>query len=394
MIAVSIKVIINVSRLKKDGTAALYLRVIINRESIKIPLKISWPPLKWDSKKQLCKPRSLDDKAANDNNLLIRDAIAKANEILITYRLQRLSVSREQFLKDYSSNFSKEDFLAFYRYRMIERLKSGEITLETKKAHEVTYNHLKNWKRQILFSDLDEKTAARFDKYLLDKTGSQKLNARWGQHKNFKTYLNEAKREKISFTHPYDYFSAKQEESRFVPLHQHEFLKLYKEYQSPNCQGTYRNVLRAFLFCCVTGMRHSDVRRVMLDWIDGEFFEFTPYKTRRFGTKVRVPVTKESLDMVADEIDEVGMEPLFRSITEQKQNKIISDIGQFLEIRTKLCFQIARETFATLYMEKDGKLEVLASFLGHTTTAMSEKYVKIRDARKKEEAVRISSFFR
>jgi integrase len=53
---------------------------------------------------------------------------------------------------------------------------------------------------------------------------------------------------------------------------------------------------------------------------------------------------------------------------------------------------VGRETFATLYMEQDGKLEVLASLMGHTTTKMSEKYIKIRDQRKKEEAHRIASF--
>jgi len=35
---------------------------------------------------------------------------------------------------------------------------------------------------------------------------------------------------------------------------------------------------------------------------------------------------------------------------------------------------------------------VLSSLLGHTTTKMSEKYVKIRDQRKKEEAHRIAGF--
>lgn len=140
-------------------------------------------------------------------------------------------------------------------------------------------------------------------------------------------------------------------------------------------------------------MRHGDVRRVDLDWLDGEFFQFIPYKTRRFGTRVRVPATKEALDFIADDVDEIGKSPLFSGISEQKQNEILKDIASILGLRPGLCFQVGRETFATLYMENDGKLEVLASFLGHTSTKMTEKYVKIRDQRKKEESVRISSFF-
>jgi integrase len=180
---------------------------------------------------------------------------------------------------------------------------------------------------------------------------------------------------------------------RFQPLTQAEFLDMWNYYNGLEIKRTDREVLRAFLFACVTGMRHSDVRRMNMEWISGDFFDFIPYKTRRFGTKVRIPVTKESLDLIADELDEVGREPMFCSISEQKQNRYIRDIAILLDVKTPVCFQVARETFATLYMEKDGKLEVLAAFLGHTTTKMSEKYVKIRDQRKREESLRISSFF-
>jgi integrase len=105
-----------------------------------------------------------------------------------------------------------------------------------------------------------------------------------------------------------------------------------------------------------------------------------------------MPITKEALDLIADEIDEIGDTRLFQYPSEQKQNTYINEISDLLEIKASICFQIGRETFATLYMEHDGKLEVLASFLGHTTTQMSEKYVKIMDQRKKSESLRISRF--
>jgi len=124
----------------------------------------------------------------------------------------------------------------------------------------------------------------------------------------------------------------------------------------------------------------------------GIFLIFTPYKTRKHGTKVRVPASKEALRLIGDELREVGKLPMFSSIPEQKQNEYMRNIGRGFKFKINLCFQVARETFATLYMEQDGKLEVLASFLGHTTTKMSEKYVKIRDQRKRQEMERISSF--
>lgn len=173
-----------------------------------------------------------------------------------------------------------------------------------------------------------------------------------------------------------------------------QFLQFWEYYQEPLIHPSHRVVLRAFLFCCVTGMRHGDLRRFDLDWIDREFFDFVPHKTQRYGSLVRMPISKEALDLIADEIDEVDERKMFRQPTEQKQNKYIDKISDLLDVKMKLCFQIARETFATLYMEHDGELEVLAAFMGRRTTQMSEKYVKIMDKRRKSEGLRISDFMK
>jgi integrase len=371
--------------------AAIYLRVIIHRKIQYINLDVSWyPSLFLDGE---C--RKFGKVKPDDINLIISDALAKASEIFIQYRLRRIPLSMEAFLREFKTNLNKDDFLVYYKNKMMQRLKEGEIESSSRRSHEVTLNHLRNWKKVLLFSELDDRTAFNFERYLVKKTGSQSMNSRWGQHRNFKTYLNAAKRDNIEFIHPYDYYSAKTCASKFIPLTQDQFRTIWKEYHSRGYVGTERAVVRGFLFCCVTAMRHSDVRRVCLDWVEGDFFDFIPQKTKRHGTRVRVPASKEALILMAEEMNEVGREPMFRSISEQKQNKIMTQIGKKIGfMKTNLCFQIARETFATLYMEMDGKLEVLASLMGHTTTSMTEKYVKIRDQRKREEMDRISSFFR
>jgi integrase len=386
----SAKIFLNTDRIRKDGKASIYLRVIIDRVIKKINLDIAWYPEYFQNEK--CLPRDKKDKTYSDINLIIDDALAKSTEIFIQYRLRRKALLMSQFLVEFKTNLNKDDFLAFYEWKMLQRLKEGEIELSTRISHQVTLNHLRAWKSVILFSELNDRTAYQFEKYLIKKTGAKTINARWGQHRNFRTYLNAAHRDKIDFIHPYDYFKVKTTRGRFIPLTQEQFYQIWEGYQAARYLGTEREVVRAFLFCCVTGMRHGDVRRVSLDWIDGDFFDFTPYKTRKHGTRVRVPASKEALDLIADEVDEVGRSPLFRRITEQKQNQFMRQIGKEIGFNINLCFQVARETFATLYMEHDGKLEVLASFLGHTTTKMSEKYVKIRDQRKRQEMERISAF--
>lgn len=387
----TLKTIIKSSYVRQDGKSAIYLRVTINRQTKQIPLAIYWYRDFFDEK---CIDKPGEEKQAYDNNLIIRDAHAKANEILIQHRLRRKAVTLDQFVNDFNLGLPSEDFLAFYELKMKQRLQERDISLATFKANQITLSHLKRWKKKLHFDQLDERSAYQFESWMQKKTDAKSLNGRWGHHKNFKVYLNLAKREKIDFINPYDYFTAKNQMGRFRPLEREHFMRLWHAYDSGIFRDSDREVLRAFLFSCLTGMRHGDVRRVALSWLDGEFFDFVPMKTARFGTHVRVPACREAQNLIADEIDEVNRSPMFSRISEQKQNEIISAIGRMLDIPMKLCFQVGRETFATLYMEQNGKLEVLASFLGHTSTKMSEKYVKIRDQRKKEEGERISAFIK
>jgi integrase/recombinase XerD len=393
MINTSSKIVYNPQRVRMDGSVLLYLRVIIDRKKKDIDLKIHWPVNRMDLKKGRCLPREKEDKLCDDYNIILRDAEAKATEVMVRYRLKRMDLTLDLFLKEYHAQISTEDFYEYFEKKANLRYRAGEIEETTRNNQIGTLNKLKQWKPTLSFSELTHKSAQEFDSWMLRKTTCKSLNGRACHHKNFKTYIRFANmQDEIQCVNPYNFFRAKTEMGRFQPLTKDQFLQFWDYYQDPLIHPTHRTVLRAFLFSCVTGMRHSDVRKFNLDWIDGEFFDFIPFKTRRFGTRVRMPITSEALDLIADEIDEIGKDKFFSYPSEQKQNEFVDEISDLLEIKQKICFQIGRETFATLYMEHDGKLEVLASFMGHTSTKMSEKYVKIMDKRRKSEALRISQF--
>lgn len=393
MINTSAAFVYNKQRIKMDGSVAIYLRIIIGTEKKDIPLKISWPLDKVDWKKGRCKPRDEEDSLSADYSLIMKDADAKATEIFIQYRLKRLELSMETFLKEYHSNISKESFIDYMEQKINNRVRTKEIEEISGKNHTSTLRKIKLWKPNLSFRDINNNTAKLFDNWMLRHTDGKSLNARWAHHKNFKTYINQAiKKDHIDLINPYKFFNAKKEEGRHQPLTKDQFISLWEYYDEPLIHPTHRIVLRAFLLVCLTGMRHGDLRRFSLDWIDGEFLSFIPNKTKKFGTKARIPISTQAYNLIADEIDEVGETKMFLFPSEQKQNEFIKEIADLLELNVDICFQVGRETFATLYMEEDGKLEILASFMAHTTTKQSEKYVKIRDRRRKSEVFRISNF--
>jgi integrase/recombinase XerD len=375
---------------RKDGRAAIYLQLILDREVRQIPLDIHWPPKFFQDGK--CLERFKGDSEARDLNLIIGDSLAKASEILIQFRLRRRVLSADLFIEEYETGSPSTDFIKYMEAKMLQRLKEKEIKIGTYKTQLVALNHLKRWKKRLPFEMLNERTAFQFDAYLDKIPEIKTINGKFGRHRDFKTYLNQAKSDRIEFLNPYDYFRIKSTMGRFQPLHKSELIKLWDHYLENQLKQSDRDSLRGFLFVCLTGMRHGDLRRFTMDWLDGDFFEFVPEKTSGHGTAVRVPTSSYAMRLLADEVAEKGKKGFFKSITEQKQNEAVRAIGESLELSTSLCYQVGRETFATLYMEQEGKLEVLASFMGHTTTKMSEKYVKIRDQRKREESARISSF--
>jgi len=379
------------SYVRKDGKSAIYLQVIIHSEIIFIPLKLYWEEKHWENSAPI--HRFKKDTQADDLSLMLRDEEAKANEIFIRYRLTRKGITKALFEKEWNRGTPSSDFLVFMAKQMLRRLQEKEIELATYLAHQITLGHLKAWKKNLPFETLDERTAFQFEAYLKKKTGCKSINGRWGHHKNFKTYLNEAKRAQIHFMNPFDFFSAKSEEGRHQPLEKKHVVAMWQLYQKNILTDQYQRSLRAFLVVCMTGFRHGDVRRFSMDWISGDFITTIPEKTRRYGTGVRIPLQNHLLRLIADEYDQTSGRKMFQSPSEQKQNTYIQKIADQLDIPAEVCYQVGRETFATLYMEADGKLEILSSLLGHTSVKMSEKYVKIRDKRKKEEAHRIASFF-
>jgi len=378
------------SYIRKDGKSAIYLQVIIHSEVIFIPLKLYWSPAFWENAAPV--QRFPKDSQADDLSLILRDEEAKANEIFIRYRLTRKGMTKALFEKEWNRGTPSSDFLVFMAKQMLRRLQEREIELATYLAHQITLGHLKAWRKSLPFELLDERTAFQFESYLLKKTQCKTINGRWGHHKNFRTYLNEARRAQIQYMNPYDYFSAKSEEGRHQPLTREQVVAMWELYQKNILADAHQKSLRAFLAVCMTGFRHGDIRRFSMDWISGDFITTVPHKTRRYGTGVRIPLQHYLLQLIGDEYDETDGRKMFQNPSEQKQNKYVQDIADSLDIPAEVCFQVGRETFATLYMEQDGKLEVLAAFMGHTSTKMSEKYVKIRDERKKEEAHRIASF--
>ncbi|WP_022821932.1 tyrosine-type recombinase/integrase [Hymenobacter norwichensis] len=410
---------------QKNGLNTVRLQVIINRKVLPLPLKLAWPEALFDEESGRCLaslPKknqgsgykdllaraeaavgALLEKAADDNNLIIGQARAKANEIFVKYRLQPdLVLTVDEFLRQYNSAASGSDFLSYMEARIAERYKKGQISLNTHKGHTSTLRKLQEFaaglsmnKRSqqrptLPFSALTHKFAGDFDSWLKKKHQSC-TNTCSGRHRNVKAYLELARRDKITFEDPYEYFVNTTVEGKWKALSEEELAALETYYAGTEVGSTHRRMLQKFLFSCNCGLRLGDLKRMGEAKVNGQLVELKVQKTFRYDEKeTLLPITKKALGYLQDSRTENGTDG-FYLYTDQYTNRALQKIAYWLGIKTKIHHHIGRETFATNFIRKGGKVEVLQKLMAHKKLIMTMKYVHVDEAMKQAEIDRLDS---
>lgn len=368
----------------KDGRSSIYLQVIINRKPYKIDLTVTWPQKKFDSVKGLCRPLSRTDKTYQDCNLVINQALAKANEVFIHFRLTNQPITFESFKQSFETEISKDSFTSYFEGKLKERWKKRKIkSYNTFRNQKLTLTKLKNYKNDILFADLNHEFAENFDLWLEFDQKLTNLNSRWQHHKNLRAYLNLAKKDFILFDDPYQYFNIKKQQSSWKPINKDIFNQLLTYYDNKEISYREKVVLRRFLFMCLTSLRISDMLRMKRSYYNerNHVLEFTAFKTRYQNKTFRMKLIPLARRLMEDELIDKKTEGIFNKFLEQPSNRILKEIGEKLEIKQKLHHHVGRNTFATLYLEFGGSLELLQKYMLHTKISTTMKYVKISEER-------------
>ncbi|GAB3244090.1 site-specific integrase [Hymenobacter seoulensis] len=397
---------------RKDGTCPIRLQVIIRRAVKFESLGIAWPRELFDEQEGLClsylpksdrpanysqvlhlatvlagcTPQLLEEKA-EAFNMIIGQARAKANEIFVEHRLTRRNLTMEAFLYSYTTEGSRNDFIAWMQAKIQERYRQGKgsrlgISENTRKNHLSTLHCLKKFRSAIPFDTIDSKFVDDFHSYLLKTVKS--VNTRWTRHRDVKTYLALAKKERIKFEPAYEDFDNKTEQGIWKPLKTAELTKLKVLYHQLGVGSARRRILRRFLFSCCSSLRLGDLKNLHKAQLEGQELTFQIQKT--YDKKLQVmmlPLTKEALSYLEDSRREDGLVG-FYTYADQYANRVLKAVAQELGIETKLHHHIGRETFATEFIRRGGKVEVLQKLMDHEKIETTMRYVHVDDEMKRD----------
>jgi len=389
----SVKLKINKQRVGSDGYAALFFQVIIDSKKTTVSLDLKWLVSCFDEEKGIIVMRDKKDKDYHDYKMIIENKHSEINEILKFYRLSGKKLDIDIFKAEIMNTKSRLDFIAFWKTTIQERYDKQIISEQTRKNNNSSLKMLMRFTPSLLFKDIDQQLIENYQQFIrrqISPTGKHyRINSVAKCLTDLKFYLKLAASSGIVFDEPFTNIKIATNKGSITYLDKYELAKVWQYFHTENIKEAHKTVLRHFLFACFTGLRHSDLERISWREIkQKKELEFEPYKTRELQKTITVPLCENAFGLI-----ETKKGNLFRVYVTQKSNVILKEIAEQCGIYKNLTTHVARHTFATQFLERGGKLEVLKELLGHTKIETTMIYVHVTAEQKRNQIKLLDSIF-
>jgi integrase len=243
---------------------------------------------------------------------------------------------------------------------------------------------IKFTRENITFRDMDESFCEDFRDYLKNsaRTKANKPlspNTICSYFNKFRAALNKAVKDKIIQFNPcIDIDNPKHIENQ----RNHLTLDEVREIAKAECR--YEVLKQAFLFSCLTGLRWSDINKLIWKELeftkDGARITFHQQKTK--GLQY-LDISKQALNYIGnqgnpDDLIFTGLK--YSSYSNVELTKWMLRAG----ITKDITFHCARHTFAVLQLGLGTEIYTLSKLLGHSALKTTQVYSKIVDSKKLE----------
>lgn len=205
--------------------------------------------------------------------------------------------------------------------------------------------------------------------------------------------LNKAVREGILSANPLQSISSKEKYQPSESMREYLTLEEMKAAMAAPCP--HRDVKRAFLFACFTGLRLSDIRSLTWKKIvkapDGKtlYVRTMMQKTQKL---VNVPLSKEAVEYLNPKDrpeDPIFILPAGTSNIERNLEKWMDNA----HIAKHITFHCSRHTYATMLLTLGADIYTTSKLLGHSNVNTTAIYAKIVDKKKVETVNLVDDFF-
>ncbi|QSB25243.1 site-specific integrase [Flavobacterium sp. CLA17] len=363
----------------KQGLFPIYLRAFLKGKKIETATPVTIPFRDWSLRKQRVKNNNKNHERYN----MILDAIDKKSITLLVHNFinEEFPLTLVQFkdrLLSINHNSAGKSFTDYILNYLEEN--KVKFKVETWFGYKSQISKILKFKKEIYFSDINEKFINDYRQYMLN-TLSNNENTASKSLRVLRTFVNISIRFGYIKDNPFQYTSIKKVDGKRDFLSIEELNKLDEYYLNDNFSKTIdKEILGYFLFACYTGLRYSDLKTFSINSIVNDSIHLRMHKT---GYLVNIPLTKKAkifIPKISSDNDFV-----FRVYCNKVTNRVLKNIGIKIGLNKKITCHVARHTFATVSISLGIPIEVVSKLLGHTSIRTTQVYAKIVDTVKIKE---------
>ncbi|HET8962754.1 MAG TPA: site-specific integrase [Chitinophagales bacterium] len=243
----------------------------------------------------------------------------------------------------------------------------------------------------LKFADLDEKFCNEFKEHLLTTKSNKSDKALLSQNSAV-SYFNKFKAAlKQAYKDGYLTFDLNSRVDTIRPAETHRnFLTLEELNALVKTECANPLLKRAALFSALTGMRFSDVEKLLWSEVEhiagsGYFIQFKQQKTK--GVEV-MPISEQAYQLLGERKEPV--DKVFDGLTYSAyQNKHLAKWIGLAGITKEVTFHCFRHSYAVLQLSSGTDIYTVSKMLGHRNLKVTQVYAKIVDKTKRDAADKI-----
>jgi integrase/recombinase XerD len=364
----NVKAILRKDKKRQDGLCPIYIKVTIDRKSLKLPTNMHAEETGWNTKLGIFK-----EAASSIKNSVLKKHVGEIEKFL----WQQVAADNELTLEMVKNQFTKQKNTAFYvLLEECYQVKFREIKPSTQKHYLLVKKRLKKFQPNINFGDLNHKFLLKFENFLI-KEGVG-IDGIWQHHKILKAIINYGVKKKIIKESPYLDFKVKKGKPRMETLTEEDIVALKSLIFTEGSRGKDAGLELTrdmFLLACYTSLRYGDVVRLSKKHIikdnDGEFQ--ISLITEKTGTVVNIPLINDAVELIS-KYSCPERETIFPAKKNQVCNRNLKRIGELSGITVNLHFHLSRHTFGSMMASKLSAFD-LSKTMGHSNIKTTMIYV-------------------
>lgn len=379
----SILFLLHKVKTNKKGLCPIRCRITYSKNRKEFSTGLFINPDKWISKEQKAKPPSKENNIINAQLSLISQ---KINEAFLMLQILPNEFDVDDVYKKYKGEDTKDEITILGAYDLHNE--------KMKKLIGVDFNKL-SWSRYVE----SRRKVAEFIKYKyrksdlklkqLDLKFIQNLEFYWKTEKylrqatiyrsmqRLKKIIQFAIDENYLQSNPFSLYKNKKYKGTIVYLTEPELNKLMNHEFT---QKRLKQVKDMFVFCCYTGLAYKEMANLRTHHISTGFDGNLWINMIRQKTEqpIAIPLLPQA-EIIIDKYKQVDSDVVLPSISNQKFNSYLKEIGVLVGIPKNMSHHLARRTFATtILLYNDIPMEIVSELLGHSKMSITQdSYAKV-----------------